>query len=131
MPAPYSQDLRRKVVEAHAKGRSQAQWVEDFAVSAYFGATLLKRFKQTGSTAPKPRGGGRRPALDAEGQRVLTEIVAAKSDSTIEELRSSVRERLDVRVSKSAMGRVLTSLGLPRKKSRSTPASATRRESSS
>src|SRR5437660_484463 len=111
MPAPYSQDLRRKVVEAHTKGRSQAQLVEDFGVSAYFVATLLKRFKQTGSVAPKPRGGGHRPALDASGKKVLTELVAAKSDATIEELRSSVRERLGAVVSKSAMGRMLTALG--------------------
>jgi transposase len=129
MPAPYSQDLRRKVVEAQANGRSQAQLVADFGVSAYFVATLLKRFKQTGSVAPKPRGGGRRPALDATGQAVVTELVAAKADVTIEELRSSVRERVGVDVSKSAMGRMLTALGLPRKKSRSTPQSATRPES--
>lgn len=128
MPAPYSQDLRRKVVEAHAKGRSQSQLVEDFGVSPYFVATLLKRFKTTGSVAPKPRGGGRRPSLDAEGKKVLTELVAAKPDATLEELRVSVRERLKVVVSKSAMGRTLTALGLPRKKSRSTPPSATRRE---
>ena len=129
MPAPYSQDLRRKIVEAHAKGRSQAQLVEDFGVSAYFVYTLLRRFKQTGSVAPKPRGGGNRPSLNAEGKKVLTELVGAKADATIEELRSSVRERLGVGVSKSAMGRMLTALGLPRKKSRSTPRSATPRAS--
>lgn len=123
MPAPYSQDLRRKIVEAHAKGRSQAQLVEDFGVSAYFVYTLLRRLKQTGSVAPKPHAGGNRPSLDAEGKKVVVELVGAKADATIEELRSSVRERLGVAVSKSAMGRILTALGLPRKKSRSTPRS--------
>jgi transposase len=125
MPAAYSQDLRRKIVEAHARGRSRAQLVEDFGVSEYFVRTLLKHFQNTGSVAPKPRGGGRRPSLDAEGKKVLTELVAAKSDATIEELRASVRERLGTAVSKSAMGRILTALDLPRKKSRSTLRNAT------
>ena len=129
MPAPYSHDLRRKIVEAHAKGRSQMQLVEDFGVSEYFVWSLLRRFKQTGSVAPKPRGGGRRPALDADGKKVLAELVRATSDATIEELRASVRERLGVEVSKSAMGRMLLALGLPRKKSRSTPVSVIRLES--
>lgn len=129
MPAPYSQDLRRKVVEAHAKGRSQAQLVEDFGVSPYFVATLLKRFKDTGSVAPKPRGGGRLPALDATGKAALTQMVAAKPDATIEELRARVRQQLKVEMSRAAMGRALTALGLARKKKHFTPQNAKPRES--
>lgn len=129
MPAPYSEDLRRKIAEAHAKGRSQAQIVRDFGVSSGFVSTLLTRVKQTGSLAAKPHGGGRRPALDASGQRAVVEMVRAQPDATIEELRTRVREQLGATVSKSAMGRALTALGLPRKKSRSTPRSATPRAS--
>ena len=126
MPAPYSSDLRRKIVEAHAKGRSQTQIASDFGVSESCISTLLKRYRTTGSFAPRPRGGGRSPALDAQGRAALVEMVRRKPDATIEELRATTRERLGVVVSKSAMGRVLTALGLPRKKSRSTPASVTR-----
>jgi transposase len=126
MPAPYSQDLRRKVIEANAKGRSRAQLVEAFGVSEYFVRTLLKRVEHTGSVAAKPHGGGRRPSLDAEGKKVLTELVGAKSDATLEELRQQLQQRLGTCVSKSALGRILTALELPRKKSRSTPRSAIR-----
>jgi transposase len=125
MPAPYSEDLRRKVAEAHTKGRSQAQIVRDFGVSSGFVSNLLKRVKQTGSVAPKPRGGGRRPALDDAGKQAVRDLVRAQPDATIEELRSRVDEQLGAAVSKSAMSRVLIALGLPRKKSPSTPASAT------
>jgi len=127
MPAPYSEDLRRKIVEAHTKGRRQAQIVRDFGVSSGFVSTLLTRVKETGSVAPKPHGGGRRPALDASGKQAVVEMVRAQPDATIEELRTRVRERLGATASKSAMGRVLTALGLPRKKSRSMPQSATPR----
>jgi transposase len=129
MPAPYSEDLRRKIVEAHTKGRSQAQIVRDFGVSSGFVSTLLTHVKVTGSVAPKPHGGGRRPALDASGKQAVVEMVRAQPDATIEELRTRVRERLGATASKSAMGRVLTALGLPRKKSRSMPRSATPRAS--
>lgn len=129
MPAPYSQDLRRKIVEAHAKGRSQAQIVTDFGVSSGFVSKLLTHVKRTGGVAPRPHGGGRRPALDTTGKTLVADLVASRPDATIEELRASVCERSGTLVSKSAMGRVLTALGLPRKKSRSTPPNATRHES--
>jgi transposase len=129
MPAPYSEDLRRKVAEAHARGRTQAQIVEDFGVSSGFVSTLLKRVRLTGSVAPKPHGGGRRPGLDASGKQAVVDLVGEQPDATIEELRARVRERLGANVSRSAMGRALLALGLPRKKSRSTPPSATARES--
>ena len=129
MPAPYSEDLRRKIADAHAKGRSQAQIVRDFDVSSAFVSKLLERVKQTGSVAAKPRGGGRRPALDASGQEAVRDLVRAQPDATIEELRSRVHEHVGANVSKSAMSRVLIALGLPRKKSRSTPRSVTPRAS--
>ena len=129
MPAPYSEDLRRKVTEAHAKGRSQAQIVRDFGVSSGFVSKLLEHVKQTGTVAPKPRGGGRRPALDDAGKQAVRDLVRAQPDATLEELRSRMHEHVGANVSKSAMSRVLIALGLPRKKSRSTPQSATRHAS--
>lgn len=129
MPAPYSEDLRRKITQAHAKGRSQAQIVRDFGVSSGFVSTLLTRVKQTGSAAAKPHGGGRRPALDDAGKQAVAEFVRVQPDATLEELRSRVHDEFGARVSKSAMSRVLIALGLPRKKSRSTPRNATRRAS--
>ena len=129
MPAPYSQDLRRKVAEAHAKGRSQAQIVRDFGVSSGFVSKLLEHVKKTGTVAPKPRGGGRRPALDDAGKQAVRDLVRAQPDATLEELRSRMHEHVGANVSKSAMSRVLIALGLPRKKSRSTPQSATRHAS--
>lgn len=125
MPAPYSNDLRRKVAEAHAKGRTQAQIVRDFGVSSGFVSNLLKRAKLTGSVAPKPHGGGRHPALDTSGKQAVRDLVRAQPDATIEELRSRVREQLGATASRSAMSRTLIALGLPRKKIRSTPQSAT------
>jgi transposase len=56
-------------------------------------------------------------------------LVKEDPDATLDELIERVAERHTVRVSNPTMSRVLQRLGLPRKKSRSTPRNATRLES--
>jgi transposase len=57
-------------------------------------------------------------------------LVHANADMTLEELCTRVAAERGVHVSVATMCRVLQRLGLPRQKSHSTPASATRRASS-
>ncbi len=129
MPASYSVDLRTKVVEARDKGRSLDQLAADFGVSVSFITATLKLRRETGSLAPRPRGGGRRPALDADGKAALVELVNADPDATLEELQARILDRVGVSMSLSAVCRTLGKLNLPRKKSRSTPPNATRHAS--
>ena len=127
MPKPYSTDLRTKVLEAYERGEdTQRGLAARFGVSGTFVVDLLRRHRQIGSVEAKPRGGGQRPRLDAQGLEVVTALVKADPDATLDELIERVAERHGVRVSNPTMSRVLTRLGLPRKKSRSTPQSATR-----
>ena len=128
MPKPYSTDLRTKILEAYERGEgTQRGLAARFGVSGTFVVDLLRRHRQTGSVAPKGHGGGQHPRLDAKGLEVVTMLVKAEKDATLDELIERVAERHGVRVSNPTMSRVLTRLGLPRKKSRSTPRSATRR----
>jgi transposase len=129
MAAPYSKDLREKIVRAKAKGRTQAQLAADFGVSESFVSRLLARWQSTNSVAPLPRGGGRRPSLDADGMAALREMVTTDSDATFEELCARVEQKLGVVMSTSAMDRALQKLALPRKKSRFTRRSVIRSES--
>jgi transposase len=126
MPKPYSTDLRTKVLEAYQRGEgTQRGLAERFGVSGTFVVNLLRRHRQTGSVEPRPRGGGQQPRFDAQGLEVVTALVKQDPDATLDELIERVAERHNVRVSNPTMSRVLTRLGLPRKKSRSTPRSAT------
>lgn len=128
MPKPYSTDLRTKIDEAYGRGEgTQRGLAARFGVSGTCVVDLLRRHRQTGSVAPKGHGGGQQPRLDAKGLEVVTMLVKAEKDATLDELIERVAERHGVRVSNPTMSRVLTRLGLPRKKSRSTPQSATRR----
>ena len=128
---PYSQDLRDRVIAAIEAGeQSQAGIAETFGVSP---STLEKwwaRWRRTGSCAPQPHRGGRPRALAGSEDAIRAEV-RTQPDVTLAELCDRVAVARGVAVSDSAMGRELRRLRLPRKKSRSTTANATRRGSKS
>jgi transposase len=84
---------------------------------------LLQRRCQTGSIAPKPHGGGQKPAFDADAAGRLRQAVADRPDATLVELRQATGVACGLAAVHRAVGR----LGLPRKKSRSEPPSRTAR----
>jgi transposase len=112
----YSIDLRERVVTACDTGDgTREQIAARFSVSVSWVRKLIRRRRQTGSIAPRPRGGGRAPAFDAEAGRRLREAVRADDDATLEELAGAA----GVSCCASAVHRALERLGITRKKSRS------------
>jgi transposase len=129
--AAYSIDLRQKILQAcERRLGSQRALADLFGVSLSFVEKLLRRHRATGDIAPKPHAGGQRPYLDVAAAALVRQLVHEHTDITLEELCARVAGERGVRVSVATMCRVLQRLGLPRKKSRSTPASATPRASS-
>ncbi len=64
MISPYSMDLRQRVAQAvDNKEGSLRQLARRFRVSPSFITRMLTLRRQTGTLAPRPHGGGRRPAL--------------------------------------------------------------------
>jgi transposase len=111
----YSMDLRERVVAAcDARDGTREQIAARFSVSVSWIRDLLRRRRQTGSIAPKPRGGGRPPAFDAEAAGRLRAAVRADSDATLEELGRAA----GVACTAPAVYRALKRLGVTRKKSR-------------
>jgi transposase len=111
--AAYSQDLRRRVVDAVVrKEGSIRQVAERFAVSLSFVVRLLQLHRRTGSVEPRPHGGGRRPALGPDELDRLAELVRERPDATLGEL----RDRLGVDCSTMAVYRALVKLKITRKK---------------
>ncbi len=125
----YSNDLREKVVRAYENGGgSQRTVAQIFGVSEYFIKTLLRRWRKTGSVAPKPHGGGRRPNIDHSGRQHVHRLVKSDPDVTLEELCERVKLECGQSSSVSAMCRLLQKLGLPRRKRHSTTQSVTPNE---
>lgn len=128
---PYSNDLRRKIVEAYEGGEhSLAEVAELFGVSLATVKNFLRRHRQTGCADALPHAGGRRPSLNEKARASVREALEQNNDLTLAELRRVVKGKHRKEVSLPTISRLLRALDLPRKKSRSTPASATRRESS-
>jgi transposase len=127
----YSTDLRQKLLHAcERRLGSQCALADLFGVSLSFVEKLLHRYRTTGDIAPKPHAGGQKPRLDAATAALVRRLVHDNADVTLEELCARVAAETGVRVSVATMCRVLQRLGLPRKKSRSTPPRVTRTESS-
>jgi len=110
----YSMDLRERVVAACDEGgATREQIAARFSVSVSWIRDLLKRRRETGSIAPKPRGGGRRPAFDPEAGARLRQAVRDDNDATLAEL----AEAAGVACSPAAVYRALRRLDVARKKS--------------
>jgi putative transposase len=76
----------------------------------------MQRVRRTGSAAPGRLGGNRRRLLEPHGQ-LLGELVAAKSDITLDELREALGTR-GIAVSRATVQRMVKRLGLTLNKSR-------------
>jgi transposase len=110
---PYSLDLRERVAAAveHHEG-SWRQIARRFRVSVSFITRLQRRHRQTGDLNPEPHGGGHPPALDEAACHRLQEVLRARPDATLQEL----RQRLRLSCSLTALWRTLRRLRITRKK---------------
>jgi transposase len=128
---PYSLDRRENILRASDAHRgSQRALAALFGVSRAVGEKLVQRRRRTGQMAPRPHAGGRQPSCDHAALAVVREVLPAHTDATLAELCARLGQRRSLGVSVATMSRLLTRLGLPRKKRHSTPPNVTRRGSS-
>ena len=112
----YSADTRTCVLRALDAGMSPAVATRTFGVSE----RTLRRWRQdrreTGQTAPRPRG-GRARAIPPAAEAALRAQVAAMPDATLAEHSGQWAATQGVHVSPSTMCRAIARLDLPLKKS--------------
>ena len=107
-------DLRERVVAAcDTRDGTRERIAARFSVSVSWIRDLLKRRRETGSIAPRPRGGGQPRAFDDAADQRLRESVRSDSDATLRELAKAA----GIVCVPSAVHRALGRLGLTRKKS--------------
>jgi transposase len=123
----YSTDLRERVIESVESGECNIpQAARRYKVSEPSIERWLARHRKTGTCAPLPHAGGpARKLVTAEG--VIRAAVKAQPDATLQELCERVAKETGIKSDPGMMYRELVRLKLPRKKSRSMPASGTRR----
>jgi transposase len=127
----YSNDLRRKIIAAYENNDYSQQQVADlFGVSPATVRNLVRRKRETGSPDALPHAGGRQSALTEKARLFVRDAVQQDKALTLDELRQRLKTKHKKTVSRPTLCRLLQNLGLPRKKSRSTPPNETRQVSS-
>ena len=115
----YSDDLRRKLIEAWESNRdTQQELADQFGVSLGWVEKVLRRWHDTGHSEVLEFRPGPPPLLSPTR---LEKLVLQHPDATLAELAYRLQ------VSGATVCRALQRMDLPRKKSHCTPASATRR----
>lgn len=118
----YSLDLRERVVAAYEKGEETISEVAArFSVGATFLKKMLRQKRATGSLERLPAQAGAKRALSDEHRAWLEKQIQKQPDATLGELKAALAAEKKVSVSAPTVSRELKELGLPRKKSRSSP----------
>jgi transposase len=127
MGAPYSLDLRERVVAAVAGGMSRAEAARRFAVSPSSAIRWTKRATETGSAAALPMGSKKPFALADEAEWIRVRL-AEKPDITGRELLAELIKR-GVTVSYYGVWHFLDRMGLSFKKKPARQRTGSRRRS--
>ena len=113
----YSEDLRRKIVEAIQRGTPKSEAARSFGV----GISSVKRYvaaaREGRSLAPKKLPGSK-PKLEEGPRRLLEADLEEHPAATLPERREFLQGVCGVSVSDSTISRVLKRLGWSRKKYR-------------
>jgi len=123
MGAPYSLDIRERVVGAVADGMSCAEAAEHYQVSHSSAIRWTKRQAETGSPAALPMG-GKKPFALTDEEAWIRERMAEKPDITGRELLAELNAR-GVDVSYYGVWHFLDHTGLSFKKKACVPLSRT------
>ena len=120
----YSEDLRKKIVEALGRGATKSEAARSFGISR----SSVKRYAKLADggrpLAPKRRP-GLKPKLDEAARRLLEEDLERRPAATLRQRREFLRRVAGVSVSESTVSRLLRRLGWSRKKDRWERRSAT------
>jgi transposase len=111
----YSEDLRKKIVEALRRGATKSEAARTFGVSRSSVKRYAKLADEGRSLAPKKRPGSK-PKMNQGATKLLEADVESHPTATLSERREFLEKVAGVRVSDSTVSRMLRRLGWSRKK---------------
>ena len=117
-----SLDLRERILAVYDKGQdTREQVARRFDVSVGLVKKLLQQRRRTGNLAPRHRFSGRKPTILPSHHRQMRQLLAAKPDLTLPELRQAT----GLRCTLPAIHYALQRMDLTYKKRHSGPANKT------
>ena len=111
----YSEDLRKKIVEALRRGITKSEAARTFGVSRSSVKRYAKLVEEGRPLAPKKRPGSK-PKMDERARRLLEADMERHPAATLSERREFLKKAAGVGVSDSTISRMLRRLGWSRKK---------------
>jgi transposase len=127
MPAPISVEERATILRAHHKlGLTYDEVAKLVGRGRATVNRIIRLERETGGTAPRPKGGGRFSPIAGKVAELLLAIVTTMPDATVAELVEALEKKGRVSTSRAAVTRALKRLGVTRKKRASSRPSATR-----
>jgi transposase len=122
---PYSEDLRKKIIEALRRGATKSEAARSFGVSRSSVKRYAKMAEEGRSLAPKKRPGSK-PKMDEHARRLLeADLEERRPAATLSERREFLRRVAGLSLSESTLSRMVRRLGWSRKKDRWERASET------
>jgi transposase len=121
----YSEDLRKKIVEAVERGTSKTEAARSFGVSRSSVKRYAAMAHEGEPLAPKKRPGSK-PKLDEGAKRLLEADLEQRPATTLPERREYLKQVAGAQVSESTISRTLKRMGWSRKKGRWVRQNATR-----
>ena len=107
MTKPLSGDLRERLIEAVAAGMSRRAAADRFGIAASTAVKWMRRWRDTGSNAPRPQGGDKRSdRIEAHAKEIFG-LVAETHDITLAEIASHLQRRHGERFAPSTVWRFL------------------------
>jgi transposase len=121
---PYSEDLRKKIVEALRRGMGKSEAARTFSVSLSSVKRYAKIAEEGRSLAPKRRPGSK-PKTGQDARKLLEADIEERPAATLAQRREFLQTICGVEVSDSTVSRLLKRMGFSRKKGLWVRASAT------
>jgi len=129
MAGAYSNDLRRKFLQAYEKGKGTlAELAERFEVSVGWAKKISARRTRTGQIERPPWRRGPQSRVTPAVENWMRAQIQRQPDVTLMELQQQLQQAQGLRLSIGRLWLALQQMGLRLKKSRSTPRSKTRRK---
>jgi transposase len=113
----YSEDLRRKVVEAVRRGMGKSEAARSFGMSLSSVKRYVAKARQGSSLSPRKHPGPR-PKLDQRARRLLEADVEERPAVSLRERGRFLEGVAGVRVSESTLSRLLRRMGFSPKEGR-------------
>ncbi len=113
----YSEDLRKKIVEALRQGAGKSETARAFGVGLSSVKRYAKLYDAGRPLAPKKRPGSR-PKIDEDAKRMLEADLRERPTATLEQRREFLGRVARVWVSRATLSRMLKRMGFSRKKDR-------------